>query len=143
MTTRASLITEKYEILTTELKTFFDAELFPSLDSIDVADLVYFITMNFIGIENPEDFHEKIKDLIVDLRFRGDYDGRSRALIQKHVVNNDIESLAAALSKKDNWKNVPKDRFDRRVEYMNKAVEEKKKINAAINLQNAFRMTRP
>ena len=95
------------------------------------------------GSVNLDNLDPKIKDLIVDLRFRGDYDGRSRALIQKHVVNNDIESLAAALSKKDNWKNVPKDRFDRRVEYMNKAVEEKKKINAATNLQNAFRMTRP
>jgi hypothetical protein len=64
MTTRASLITEKYEILTTELKTFFDAELFPSLDSIDVADLVYFVTLTFLGIEKTEDFEEKIMDLI-------------------------------------------------------------------------------
>lgn len=63
-TTRASLITEKYGILTNELKNYFDAELFPSLDSIDIADLVFFITMNFIGIEQHEDFHEKIIDLI-------------------------------------------------------------------------------
>lgn len=64
MATRMILITQKYEKLTTELKEFFDAELFPSLDTIDVADLVFFITLNFVGIEKEEDFHEKITDLI-------------------------------------------------------------------------------
>jgi hypothetical protein len=64
MTTRAILITERYTTLTTELKTFFDSELFPSLDSIDVADLVYFVTLTFVGVEKTEDFEEKITDLI-------------------------------------------------------------------------------
>lgn len=70
MTTRASLITEKYIALTTELKNYFDAELFPSLDDIDVADLVFFITMNFVGIEKQQEFHEKIIDLITSNGFK-------------------------------------------------------------------------
>jgi hypothetical protein len=62
--TRAILITERYNTLTAKLKTFFDAELFPSLDSIDVADLVFFVSVKFVGIEKPEDFEGIITDLI-------------------------------------------------------------------------------
>ena len=54
----------------TELKNYFDAELFPSLDDIDVADLVFFITMNFVGIEKQQEFHEKIIDLITSNGFK-------------------------------------------------------------------------
>jgi hypothetical protein len=64
MTTRATLLTEKYNALTAKLKTFFDAELFPSLDSIDVADLVYFITISFLNVNTDDGFHDKITDLI-------------------------------------------------------------------------------
>lgn len=68
--TRATLITEKYTILTNELKTFFDAELFPSLDSIDIADLVFFITVSFLNVNTEDQFTDKIIDLITSNGFK-------------------------------------------------------------------------
>jgi hypothetical protein len=70
MVTRATLITEKYTILTTELKSFFDAELFPSLDNIDIADLCFFVTMSFMGVDSPLDFHDKIIEIIIANGFK-------------------------------------------------------------------------
>ena len=64
MTTRKQLITERYGNLEVELKKYFDNELFPSLDSIDIADLVYFITMIFMGISTVENYDKKIKELL-------------------------------------------------------------------------------
>ena len=49
MTTRKTLIVERYGALEVELKKHLDAELFPSLDSVDIADLVYLITISFLG----------------------------------------------------------------------------------------------
>ena len=65
-----------------------------------------------------------IQDMLVDLKFRGDYTGGARKKIQKHVVANDLEAFAAELGKKANWPNVPKDRFDRRVAFLQPAVLE-------------------
>ena len=64
MTTRKQLITERYGNLEIELKKHFDNELIPSLDSIDIADLVYFITMLFMGISTEDDYNTKIKELL-------------------------------------------------------------------------------
>jgi hypothetical protein len=64
MTTKGTALKEKYENLTAELKTFFEGELFPTLDTIDIADLVYFITQSFSGINTPEDYYDRISELI-------------------------------------------------------------------------------
>jgi hypothetical protein len=65
---------------------------------------------------------QAIKDLIVDLKFRGDYTPASRKLVQKHLANNDVEGLAAVMSDRGNWPNVPVDRFERRKSYISKAL---------------------
>ncbi|MDQ6961811.1 MAG: hypothetical protein Q9M28_04670 [Mariprofundaceae bacterium] len=62
---------------------------------------------------------DKIKDVLVDLRFRGDYTGRTRRLMQRFAAKNDLASFAAELSNRDNWASVPQDRFNRRVKYLN------------------------
>jgi hypothetical protein len=62
-----------------------------------------------------------IKDLIVDLRFRGDYTPTSRELVQPLVVKNDVAALAKVMEEPKNWPGVPKDRFDRRKSFMNSA----------------------
>lgn len=59
-----------------------------------------------------------IRDVLVDLRFRGDYTPGSRKLIQKHVSANDRQAFTEALSKRSDWINVPEDRFRRRVAYL-------------------------
>jgi hypothetical protein len=64
MTTRKSLIITKYIILEENLKNYISDEIFPSLDNVDVADLVYLITMTFIGIDEETQMNKKIKELI-------------------------------------------------------------------------------
>jgi hypothetical protein len=64
MTTRAILITQRYNQLTDELKTIIDAELFPDLENIELSDLLTYITLTFFSIEERVDFEKKLKYLI-------------------------------------------------------------------------------
>jgi hypothetical protein len=68
--------------------------------------------------------NQAIKDVLVDLRFRGDYTGPTRRKIQRHVANNDLQAFADALFNRENWKSVPQDRFNRRVGYLQAALRE-------------------
>jgi len=63
-----------------------------------------------------------IKDILVDLKFRGDYTGNSRNIIQKFVANNDLVGFAKEIEKLSNWPNVPSDRFKRRKDFIKNAV---------------------
>lgn len=60
-----------------------------------------------------------IKQILVDLKFRGDYTGSTRKFLQKHVVANDSKEFLKALSDRSNWMllRVPQDRFQRRVNF--------------------------
>lgn len=60
----------------------------------------------------------RIRDVLVDLRFRGDYTGRSRRLIQGSVARNDLKAFSQALADQSNWPDVPADRFQRRNHYL-------------------------
>jgi len=64
MTTRKELIIKKYLVLEKELKQYFQEGLFPSLDDVDVGDLVYLLTMTFLGIDSELDYQNKIKELM-------------------------------------------------------------------------------
>ncbi|MDP6687946.1 MAG: hypothetical protein QF384_00460 [Alphaproteobacteria bacterium] len=55
-----------------------------------------------------------IKEVLVDLRFRGDYTPATRRFIQKCVADNDLEAFAREIGDQANWRNVPEDRFQRR-----------------------------
>ncbi|MDQ6966613.1 MAG: N-acetylmuramoyl-L-alanine amidase, partial [Mariprofundaceae bacterium] len=59
-----------------------------------------------------------IRDVVVDLRFRGDYHSRSRKFIQKHVAHNDLATFTEQMIERKNWVSVPEDRFNRRVAYL-------------------------
>ena len=61
-TTRKLLIIEKYNELINKLKEYITVDIFPSLDDIDVADLVFFVSLNFAGSKN--NYQEALKDLI-------------------------------------------------------------------------------
>lgn len=69
------------------------------------------------------DIHPSVKQILVDLKFRGDYTPNSRVLIQKAVMDNDLRELKRILSNKKYWPNVPTDRFQRRVNYVNSIPE--------------------
>jgi hypothetical protein len=54
------------------------------------------------------------QDLIVDLRYRGDYTTNTRKLIQPVLVSNDTYNLAQILSDESYWvveRGVPRERF--------------------------------
>jgi hypothetical protein len=70
-----------------------------------------------------DELHPAIKELIVDLKYRGDYTPRSRELIQEFIVANDLESLTEAMADQNNWKGVPLDRFARRKAFMETALK--------------------
>lgn len=73
------------------------------------------------GKTNWATLHVAIKDVTVDLKFRGDYTGTSRKLIQKSISDNDLEEFKKQLKNQSHWSDVPPDRFSRRVAYLNKA----------------------
>lgn len=71
-----------------------------------------------------EKLHPAIMEMLVDLRYRGDYTPKSREWIQPLVVKNDLKGFAAAIADKK-WMNdygVPKGRYDARKAFMEAAV---------------------
>jgi hypothetical protein len=66
--------------------------------------------------------HPAIRDLFIDLKFRGDYTGDSRKLVQKLLVANNLAKLAQVMASRASWAAVPQDRFNRRRDFMAKAV---------------------
>lgn len=69
------------------------------------------------GPTNWETLNQTIKDVVVDLRFRGDYTPRCRGFLQEHIVANDLRKFSDEICERTNWPNVPKDRFERRRNY--------------------------
>ena len=67
--TRKDLIIEKFTLLEKELKPLFKGTIFPSLEEIDLADLVYYITITFLGIDSESQYNEKIQDLMKSNKF--------------------------------------------------------------------------
>ncbi|MEO3430440.1 hypothetical protein AAFN88_16400 [Pelagibius sp. CAU 1746] len=66
------------------------------------------------GATDWDGLHEGIREILVDLRFRGDYTPASRRFLQVHVARNDTRAFSQQLCNPDNWPNVPRDRFERR-----------------------------
>lgn len=59
-----------------------------------------------------------IKDVLIDLRYRGDYTPKSRRIIQRSSYKEDIDEFKKIISTKESWINVPHDRFERRKMYV-------------------------
>ena len=70
-----------------------------------------------------------IIDILADMTFRGDYNGDSRKIIQKAVAENDFETFRKKITNKKNWGTWPKDRFERRKEFLDNSVKLRKKVN--------------
>ncbi|MCL9668630.1 hypothetical protein L2C91_09640 [Rosenbergiella epipactidis] len=60
---------------------------------------------------------EKIKEILIDLRYRGDYNVSTRSHLQRLAYDGDLESFGKMLSDRSLWLFVPKDRFKRRVDF--------------------------
>jgi hypothetical protein len=74
--------------------------------------------------------HEAIVELLVDLKFRGDYTPSSRARLQRLVAKNDLEGFARAIALRSAWPGVPNDRFQRRVAFIQEAVKRQRALQA-------------
>ena len=61
MTTRKELIVEKYCRLEQVLLSYFDVNIFPNLNEIDVGDMVFLITYQFLNINTNEEYNKKIQ----------------------------------------------------------------------------------
>lgn len=62
--------------------------------------------------------NSRIRDTLVDLRFRGDYTGATRRYVQPPVVANDLVEFRKVIESSERWNSVPADRFQRRVRYL-------------------------
>ena len=67
--------------------------------------------------------NNSIKEVLIDLKFRGDYTPNARKLLQKFVAQNDLAGFAAVIIDQSNWVHVPADRFDRRKKFMQAALK--------------------
>lgn len=63
-----------------------------------------------------------IKEVVVDLRFRGDYTPTSRKFLQAHIAANDLNGFAGEIADRGRWPSVPQDRFDRRRRFCEQAM---------------------
>jgi hypothetical protein len=78
------------------------------------------------GLVDWDRLHPAVRELVIDLRYRGDYTPKTREFVQPLVVKNDLKGLAAVMADRDRWAKVPEDRFRRRAAFATKAAEEKK-----------------
>ena len=71
--------------------------------------------------------NSSIKDIAVDLKFRGDYTSSSRKFIQQSIADNDLDAFKKEIVKESNWTKVPADRFKRRKQFIEKAISKPSK----------------
>lgn len=74
------------------------------------------------GATDWNTLNSKIKDVVIDLRFRGDYTPESRTFIQKFIADNNLDGFTKVMLDKSKWQNVPVDRFNRRVQYLTSVI---------------------
>ena len=72
------------------------------------------------GTTDWSGLHSTIKDMAIDLKFRGDYTPSARKIIQKSIAENNLTEFKKKIKDKRNWSNVPPDRFIRRSSFMDK-----------------------
>ena len=70
-----------------------------------------------------DELPDSIRDLVVDLKYRGDYTDGSRKHIQALIVAKDVTGLAKVMADRAIWKNVPPDRFERRKAFMEEVLK--------------------
>ena len=68
MTTRKDLIIEKYSILKEEIKKISNEDslfgISQDINDDSIADLVFYVTMLFVGVDTESQYENKIKELL-------------------------------------------------------------------------------
>lgn len=83
------------------------------------------------GATDWDKLHPAIREIVVDLKFRGDYGPPERAVIQKSIAANDLEGFASLISNAALWGKVPPDRFKRRRDFIKAAAADARKAKMA------------
>ena len=65
MTKRKEIIVEKYFILEKEFLKFLDCDILPDIEDVDVCDIVFIITYQFLGIETKEEYEKITIEMII------------------------------------------------------------------------------
>jgi hypothetical protein len=63
-----------------------------------------------------------IKEVVVDLRFRGDYGPTTRKFLQAYIAENDVDGFSKEVCDRGRWPGVPQDRFNRRCSFCQQAM---------------------
>lgn len=86
-------------------------------------------TVERYGSVDWDKLHPAILDVAVDMAYRGDYQSDTRRSFQPLMVANDLEGVYTLLSDEtvmtEKWK-VPKDRYERRKNYLKAALDAEK-----------------
>ena len=104
-------------------KTLFESLVYPRY-SRDVERLVSKRdVVEKYGKTNWEDLNPLIKEVLIDLRYRGDYTPETRRVIQQSIVANDLREFRSVLANHEYWvheRGVPEDRFKRRLQWLDR-----------------------
>lgn len=65
-----------------------------------------------------KNLHQTLRDVQIDLAYRDDLTGKGREISFQAIRENSIPIALASFSNQKNWEKVPKDRFQRRVSYL-------------------------
>ena len=86
-TTRKSLITSKYNELITELSLFVDTSIFPSLEDIDCADLIFYFNLTFPPNQTG-DYRQNLLDVIEvnDIEYTDEQFEKAYEIIRKYLL---------------------------------------------------------
>ncbi|MFS8036512.1 hypothetical protein ACI7BZ_06015 [Xanthobacter sp. AM11] len=95
------------------------------------------------GKTDWDKLHPAIREMVVDLKFRGDYGPAQRTVIQPAIAANDLERFARLLSDAALWGSVPPDRFRRRREFISKAVAAERATRLAAQPAPGFSLRLP
>ncbi|PMG77135.1 hypothetical protein BCU84_01190 [Shewanella sp. 10N.286.51.B7] len=109
---------KQFEITTTQQLKLFDISYKEQESETERLCSKADVTSKY-GQCNWKGLDSTIKEILIDLKFRGDYTGTTRLFLQKYVVANDSKGFLKALSDRSNWRlqRVPNDRFQRRIDY--------------------------
>lgn len=72
------------------------------------------------GKTDWDKLNNSMKDITIDLKFRGDYTSFARKQIQKSIADSDLKAFKNVLQDETKWPNVPSDRFKRRSKFLDK-----------------------
>ena len=62
--------------------------------------------------------NQKIKEILIDLKFRGDYTSDSRGYVQEAAADDDLKVFRSVMSDRTKWVKVPQARFESRKKYL-------------------------